>query len=52
MTCKTQTCHGDVDPIVSSMWITEIEETLDTSKCGNKDNMVYVVTMFKNEALY
>ena len=52
MTCNPRTCHRDIDPIVSSMWITKTEERFDTSKCANKDNVVYVVAMFKNEGLY
>ena len=52
MNCKPRTCRGHADPILSSTWIIEIEETFDSDKCPNKDNVVFVVTMFENEALY
>ncbi|KAL4571485.1 hypothetical protein LXL04_018245 [Taraxacum kok-saghyz] len=52
MTCKPPVFDGEPDPIKSTRWITEIEETFDTSKCADEDRVVYAVTMFKNEAIY
>lgn len=50
MTCKPPTFNGEIDPILTSTWITKIEGTFDTRKCVDKEKVIYVVEMVKGEA--
>ena len=51
MNCKPPIFNGEIDPVLSSTWIMEIEGTFDTSKCADEDNVIYVATMLKGEAI-
>ncbi|KAI3763911.1 hypothetical protein L2E82_13911 [Cichorium intybus] len=52
LTCKPPSFEGEIDPIIASRWVTEIEETFDTSKCADEDQVIYAARMLKGEALY
>nr|KAJ0222512.1 hypothetical protein LSAT_V11C200051360 [Lactuca sativa] len=52
MNCKPPIFNGEIDPVLSSTWIMEIEGTFDTSKCANEDKIIYVATMLKGEAIH
>nr|KAJ0192365.1 hypothetical protein LSAT_V11C800454700 [Lactuca sativa] len=52
MNCKPPIFNGEIDPVLSSTWIMEIEGTFDTSKCADEDKVIYAATMLKGEAIH
>ncbi|XP_023761374.1 uncharacterized protein LOC111909838 [Lactuca sativa] len=52
MNCKPPIFNGEIDPVLSSTWIMEIEGTFDTSKCADEDKVIYAATLLKGEAIH
>ncbi|KAL7603918.1 hypothetical protein Lser_V15G16743 [Lactuca serriola] len=52
MNCNPPVFNKEIDPVLSSTWIMEIEGTFDTSKCADEDKEIYTVTMLKGEAIH
>nr|KAJ0210122.1 hypothetical protein LSAT_V11C400222870 [Lactuca sativa] len=52
MNCKPPIFNGEIDPVLSSTWVMEIEGTFDTSKCADEDKVIYAATMLKGEAIH
>ncbi|XP_023756602.1 uncharacterized protein LOC111905162 [Lactuca sativa] len=52
MNCKPPIFNGEIDPILSSTWIMEIEGTFDTSKCADEDKVIYAETILKGEVIH
>ncbi|XP_023742966.1 uncharacterized protein LOC111891113 [Lactuca sativa] len=52
MNCKPPIFNGEIDPVLSSTWIMEIEGTFDSSKCADEDRVIYAATMLKGEAIH
>ncbi|KAL7586867.1 hypothetical protein Lser_V15G40227 [Lactuca serriola] len=52
MNCKPPIFNGEIDPVLSSTWIMEIEGTFDTSKCADEDKVIYAAIMLKGEAIH
>jgi len=48
--CKPMEFHGEVDPIICTRWISEIEGTFRTSQCPNELKVTYAVSMLRNHA--
>ncbi|GJS85907.1 zinc finger, CCHC-type, retrotransposon gag domain protein [Tanacetum coccineum] len=44
--------HGDIDPIVVSDWIMEMENTFDLCKCSDDHKVLYSSFMLRGKALY
>nr|KAJ0216609.1 hypothetical protein LSAT_V11C300146350 [Lactuca sativa] len=40
MNCKLPIFNGEIDPVLSSTWIMEIEGTFDTSNCADEDKVI------------
>nr|KAJ0201894.1 hypothetical protein LSAT_V11C600326700 [Lactuca sativa] len=52
MNCKPPIFNREIDIVLSSTWIMEIEGTFDTSKCADEDKVIYDATMLKGEAIH
>ncbi|CAI9278423.1 unnamed protein product [Lactuca saligna] len=50
--CKPPIFNGEIDPVLSSTWIMEIEGTFDISTCADEDKVIYVATLLKGEAIH
>ncbi|KAI3825566.1 hypothetical protein L1987_07057 [Smallanthus sonchifolius] len=50
MICKPKDFHGEVDPLVSQRWITEIESTFETCHYDPEDRVVLAVNQLKGRA--
>ncbi|GJT47266.1 hypothetical protein Tco_0955981, partial [Tanacetum coccineum] len=44
--------HGDMDPIVVSDWIMEMENALDKCRCRDPHKVLYASFMLRGQALY
>ncbi|KAI3678513.1 hypothetical protein L6452_37808 [Arctium lappa] len=49
--CKPPTYKGECDPMVALRWVKGMELAFDTSKCAEKDKVVYALSMLKEEAV-
>nr|KAJ0207852.1 hypothetical protein LSAT_V11C500228720 [Lactuca sativa] len=52
MNCKPPIFNREIDPVLSSTWIMEIEGTFDISKRVDEDKVIYAATMLKREAIH
>ncbi|KAI3720763.1 hypothetical protein L2E82_31756 [Cichorium intybus] len=51
MACKPPEYHGSFEPKVTMRWIREIEQVMQASKCGEKDQVNYASRQLKDDAL-
>jgi len=48
--CKPLEFHGEVDPIICTRWVSEIEGTFRTSQCPEELKVTYAVSMLRDHA--
>ena len=48
--CKPMEFQGEVDPIICTRWVSEIEGTFRTSQCPEELKVTYAVSMLRNHA--
>lgn len=50
--CKPPSYSGERDPVKAMEWLKEIESAFRTSKCADKDKVLFGSAMLKSDALY
>ncbi|KAI3792884.1 hypothetical protein L2E82_06775 [Cichorium intybus] len=51
MACKPPEYHDSFEPKVTMRWVREIEQVMQASKCGEKDQVNYASRQLKDDAL-
>lgn len=50
LNCKPTEFHGDIDPVIVTNWLKEIEDIFDISECSHRQRVKYASHLLKGEA--